>query len=110
MFQADETACDLYRRINLPSFSLNYDRSRHSIESLPFGSLAEVLVQPGDISEAVLDSIFQFLTIVKNGAVVHISLGMIASIYFQNLHYICVSITCFCNFHRSFICLLLMLG
>lgn len=77
MFRASETACDLFRRLHFPSLELVVDRARakQKTESIPFGSCQEVLIKAKDVSEAVLDTIFQYLDAVPTGAIVHISIG-----------------------------------
>lgn len=74
---SDETALDLFRRIKFPTFTLTMNRSNLSDKKmeLVFGDIIEIKSRPGDLSEAVLDLIFQCFKTYQAGILIHVSTG-----------------------------------
>ena len=73
MFAPDESAIAYIRRLTLPK--LYFPQIENNFDQIEFGSFVEVQVESKDISEAVLNLIFQFLSCCENGEIYHISTG-----------------------------------
>ncbi len=73
MFQSDESALDLSRRLAFPSIILNHS---HKNEFIKFGKSIELKVTQEQVADTVLEILFQYFEIpvyLERGLMLHIS-------------------------------------
>eukprot|EP00981_Chlorochromonas_danica_P008743 scaffold2302_cov209-Ochromonas_danica.AAC.7 len=73
LLTADETANDLFRRIDKCSFNLRLSSTQ--TEEFFFQENVEVITQPSEVAEFVLSCALDFASQVEEGVMIHISLG-----------------------------------